>query len=413
MDTALNKIKLIVKNKIGLDSSTIGDSTIEKIILQRIQQSNAADFKDYLQLINTNPQELNELLETAVIPETWFFRDIKPFEFIYKNILKKYMENQSSTFRILSIPSSTGEEPYSLAMYLIDKGISDSIFNIDAVDVSPRALELAKTGVYGNNSFRGKHYSSYQIKHFSCNNNTYNINQNIKDKIKFYNLNILHEQDPINDQFDFILCRNLLIYFDTDTKLIAFDNLSKLMKDNAYLFIGHSEFGAVPDELFKNTGFEKAFALIKHTHPEFTESHKNSTKKTNSKKIKPPYIKPNFKKLINTPEETTNNAPTIKQIKQLSDASNFEEAKEICQLYINSHGEDSDVLYFLGLINSSKDNHDKAEKHFRKSLFLNPKHYNSLIHLSLILDRKGDSKNSALLKKRAENTLIEQDNAKT
>lgn len=413
MDTALNKIKQIVKNEIGLDSSTIGENTIEKIISQRIQQSNSTGFKNYLQLINTSPLELNELLETAVIPETWFFRDIRPFEFIYNAILKKHLENPSSTFKILSIPSSTGEEPYSLAMYLIDKGISESIFNIDAVDVSQRALQLAETGTYGNNSFRGKHYASYQSKYFNCDNNIYSIHQSIKDNIKFYNLNILHDQHSMEYQFDFILCRNLLIYFDSDTKLIAFNNLSTLLKDSGHLFIGHSEFGAVPATLFRNIGFEQAFALIKHSHPDFIEKNKKLNKKTKQEKPKTPCIKQNFKKLINNTDERNDNTVSIEKIKNLSNTSEFEEAKKICRLYIEKHGEDSDVLYFLGLINSSEDEAECAEKNFRKSLFLNPKHYESLINLSLILDNKGDTKNAALLKKRAKSALTKQGSAKT
>lgn len=405
----------MLKNKIGLDSSTIGDTTIDKIILQRMHQCNISEFKDYLQLISCNQQELNELLEITVIPETWFFRDIRPYEFIHNHIQKTHADNPSATFRILSIPSSTGEEPYSLAMYLLDKDISENTFSIDAVDVSQRALAYAKKGHYGNNSFRGKHYSPYQKKYFTKDDKGYKINQIIQNKISFYPLNILHKQANIKYKFDFILCRNLLIYFDVKTKLSAFKNLASLLKDNGYLFVGHSEFGSVPDDIYQNTGFEQAFALIKHNHPEF------QTKTTNQheaiKPHKPDSLKPrtvnkasNFEDLIIKPEKTSNTSTTLEQINQLADSLEYEKAETACLLYINERGEDADVLYFLGLIASCQHDNSAAEKHLRKSIFLNPVHYESLIHLSLILEKTGDSKSAGLFKKRAHKVFSNQNN---
>ena len=287
MHSALNKIKLIIKDKIGLDSSTIGDTTLETIIIQRMNQCKIEDLEVYCTLVKNSREELSELLEVAVIPETWFFRDIKPFEIIYKKIKQRLNENSSSLLKILSIPSSTGEEPYSLAMYLIDKGIDESRFTIDAVDISTRALQCAEQGLYGNNSFRGKHYHAYQNKHFTKEGDFHKINHNISNKVKFYKLNILHNNALLKNKFDFMLCRNLLIYFDIQTKLTAFKNLSNCLKDDGYLFIGHSEFGSVPDKLFQNTGFEQAFALIKHCHPNFKEKKSlTQTPQTSSSPVK-------------------------------------------------------------------------------------------------------------------------------
>ena len=419
MHTPLNKIKSIVKEKIGLDSSTIGDSTIEKIIQQRMHQCNLKDFDDYYLLITNNDQELSELLEVTVIPETWFFRDIKPFETIYKKIKQKLVENRSSTFKILSIPSSTGEEPYSLAMYLIDKGIDISRFNIDAVDVSTRALQCAEKGLYGNNSFRGKHYSAYQEKHFSKEGDFYKIHSDINRKVNFYRLNILKSDQALKQKFDYILCRNLLIYFDAPTKLTAFKNLFNFLKDNGHLFIGHSEFGSVPDNLFKNTGFEHAFALVKHNNPDYEKKPQTEAIETTpvlpkkqQKTAQPFKQKKAFESLIkqniiNKPEEDqTTPSSILKQIRKLADSGEYLKAEEICQQNIASNGENDETLFLLGLIKGSQNENSQAETLFRKALFLNPKHYDSLIHLSLLLKKSGDNKNSDLLRIRAEKSKL-------
>ena len=384
MKSALNKIKLIVKDKIGLDSSTIGDSTLEKIIIQRMKQCEIEDLEVYCTLVKNNREELSELLEVAVIPETWFFRDIKPFEIIYKKTKDRLDENSSSLLKILSIPSSTGEEPYSLAMYLIDKGIDESRFTIDAVDISARALQCAEQGLYGNNSFRGKHYHAYQKKHFTKEGELHKIKPDVSNKVKFYQLNILQNDHTLKNKFDFILCRNLLIYFDTETKLIAFKNLSNGLKDDGYLFIGHSEFGSVPGELFQNTGFEQAFALIKHCHPNFkTKQSLNHTIKTPVVPVKPGTKEQTFKqkvpfeslihKVANTNTDTKNLKTDIplplNKVRELANSAEYKEAEFLCHQYIDSHGESSESLFLLGLIASSQKNSSIAESLFRKSYF--------------------------------------------
>ncbi len=410
MDISLNKIKLIVKKQIGLDSSTIGDTTIENIIHQRMHHCNIKNIDDYLSLIISNQNELDELLEITVIPETWFFRDIRPFEIIQKKIQQALMSSRSSHFRILSLPSSTGEEPYSLAIYLIHNGITPSAFKIDAVDISKRALQIAKQGIYGSNSFRGKNYATYQKPYFQENGTSYKINTNIQENINFYHLNILHTNHNLDKSFDFILCRNLLIYFDTQTKGIAFNNLSSFLKDTGYLFIGHSEFGSVPKETFQNIGFEHAFALIKHTHPEFKVPCENKPHINKKNNLPAKYHKTentaNFKSLIKPSPQTDtavdNNSLSLEKVRELSSAEEFKKAETLCIEYIDHNGENAEALFLLGLIHECQKKPEDAETFYRKSLYLDPRHYNSLVHLALLLQENGDIKNSILLKKRAD-----------
>ncbi len=411
MDVSLNKIKLIVKDKIGLDSKSIGDATLDKIIQQRMHQCKVDNYSAYYTLLSNSSSELNELLELAVIPETWFFRDIRPFEFIYKKIKKQLIKAPSLSFRILSIPCSSGEEPYSLAMYLLDKGLPKSSFKIDAVDISKRSLQRAAQGIYGNNSFRGKHYHSYQAKHFDKQQNFYHIKPNIQEIIKFYTLNILHDKTQLQYDFDFILCRNLLIYFDMKTKLTAFKQLSNFMKNDAYLFIGHSEFGAVPSDIFQNTGFEQSFALIKHSHPDFKNTQSSKNFSINSQvKLKAIKKKSNFESLIHKPKTSNSDEPTqndniLVQVRELANIADFNKAEAICKAYIKDKGEDAEALFLLGLIASSQKQTSLAESLFRKGLFLEPKHYECLVHLSLLLKQNGDTKNAKLFEKRADKAL--------
>ena len=110
----------------------------------------------YHEVLHSGP-ELNKLIEEVIIPETWFFRDSKPFQSLDTLVKKKYIKTIASgkKLRILSAPCSTGEEAYSIAMVMINNGLTSNQFHIDAIDISNRNIEIASIGIYGLNSFRG------------------------------------------------------------------------------------------------------------------------------------------------------------------------------------------------------------------------------------------------------------------
>lgn len=297
MEKALNKIKDILKREIGLDTDTLGDATLDKILHQRMYTCQIESVNDYYHFIVQNSDELAALLETAVIPETWFFRDTRPFKLVADHI--KQHSKQKKSCNILCIPCSTGEEPYSIAMYLLHASIAADAFNIYAVDISNRALSLAQQGVYGKNSFRNDIAKEYKKIYFEHDNGKELLKKDIKDTINFSKMSILSKPElaSLNVQFDFIFCRNLLIYFDLKTKENAFKNLHTIMQDDGMLFIGHSEFGSVPKKLFTVCGNNKAFGLIKY-NPAAEKPHKQ---------IEPPITsnKQIYKREFKTPKKTS------------------------------------------------------------------------------------------------------------
>lgn len=403
-----DKIIQMLKSGIGLDASTIGERTVEKILTQRMMICKIDSIDEYYQLLCRDRDEVNELLEFAVIPETWFFRDTRPFEVMFRQMQSALIQNRKRQFNILSIPCSTGEEPFSIAMHLIDNGLPEQCFNIDAVDISNRALDYAAQGTYGKNSFRGNGYQPYQHKYFHQQGELFKLDELIHKKVNFSRLNILHGDEYRQEKYDFILCRNLLIYFDVATKHTAFVNLAKLLKKTGLLFIGHSEFGAVPRDIFKNMGSDYAFALCQYSHPDITDT---PVKKPQSKK---PALKAvqraNFEHHIRTPEKEADGIQAdetdklLQQAESLANSAQYAQAEEICQQLISKNASQIQAFYLLGLIASGKQDIDVAESMFRKTIFLDPRHYEALSHLSLLLEKKGDQKNAELFRQRASRT---------
>lgn len=420
MDRSLDRLKSILKQHIGLDASTVGDATIKKILNQRLRSCNITDEQDYYALLENNPHELNDLLETAVIPETWFFRDSKPFGIILQRLQHHLLKHPKQPFNILSIPCSTGEEPYSLAMFLMESAIPAPCFTITAVDISTNALQIARQGVYGENSFRGRTEQRYLDKYFSPqDNDLYRINGSIGDSIDFRQVNILdNKQLPCEKCFDIILCRNLLIYFDVDTKQVAFRNLHRILKDDGILFIGHSEFGAVPPSLFTSTCIDNVFGLVKPT----AQPEKTITAPVKQQSKSPPQKSARRKTTENRPQrafashESTRPLPAdqpdqrqdigkdplLREARQLADEGSFKSAEELCIQHMDECGDSAEGFFLLGLIRQARDDVSNAEQLFRKALFLEPRHYESLVYLALIVEQSGDTDAAALLRQRAQ-----------
>ncbi len=138
------------KERIGLDVTSVGEAIIERALRQRAAAAHCADSDAYWHLLVSSPQEQQALIEAVIVPETRFFR--YPESFLSLGMLAR--ERIASLagarpLRILSLPCSTGEEPYSIAMALFDAGVDARQFKVDAIDISPVSIAKAEHGVYG------------------------------------------------------------------------------------------------------------------------------------------------------------------------------------------------------------------------------------------------------------------------
>jgi len=197
----------------------------------------------------------------VVVPEPWFFRSKTPFDAVNKCLSEMVAARES--LKILSFPCATGEEPYSIAMWLMAAGFSEADFNIDGVDVSKRALTKARRGIYGQHSFREDEVN-IKDKFFKKTRSGYQILPEVKKHVAFSKANIIIDSIcPSGEYYDIIFCRNLLIYFDRDTQNIVLDKLRLILKDGGVLFVGHAETTQIKKEYFTKINMPKAFAYRK------------------------------------------------------------------------------------------------------------------------------------------------------
>lgn len=211
-------------------------------VMKRIRSLKLATFDDYCCLLKTDfDKEKSEFINVMTTNLTAFFREAYHFEFLRDVAFDQFkLNNTDRKIRIWSAGCSTGQEAYSMAMSIKDKAQYWDT-KILATDLDSDVLQQAEEGYY--NDLSGIP-AQYLAEYCRCSNqhglNSYEIDGNIKNLVFFKQLNLLH-QWPMRGKFDAIFCRNVLIYFNEDTKKQLIDRFYTLLKPGGYLFIGHSE----------------------------------------------------------------------------------------------------------------------------------------------------------------------------
>src|SRR5690349_16378916 len=135
----------LLKERIGLDVEAIGEAAIERAVRERLAACKLPHLQSYWQHIETSAVEMQELIDAVVVPETWFFRDRDAFKGLTSFALGEWLPaNAEGVLRVLSLPCATGEEPFSIAMALLDAGFPEHRLHIDAIDISLRVIAAAE-----------------------------------------------------------------------------------------------------------------------------------------------------------------------------------------------------------------------------------------------------------------------------
>lgn len=190
-------------------------------------------------------QNRQKLLEAMTTNETSFFRDLTIFDALRTSLLPELEDLRKSrrALRIWSAACSTGQETYSLAM-LMDShfGRQRKEWGVDILgtDIAEKVLHRARTGEYSQLEVNRGLPAQLLLRHFKRKGSGWHVSDNIRSMVRFEQVNLMSVPDRL-DQFDLILCRNVLIYFDTQTKQKVLTNLHRRMKPDGYLIVGASE----------------------------------------------------------------------------------------------------------------------------------------------------------------------------
>ena len=213
---------------------------------KRVRLLGLTNFKQYCQYLkNHRDEEFTDFINAVTTNLTSFFRENHHFEYLKKTVIPELLRKNSATkqIKVWSAGCSTGEEPYSIAMTLLESVPVDWDIKILATDLDTNVLATASQGIYGLDRVdaiepdrlkrwfqrgTGKHIDKVKVR------------SELQSLIHFNQVNLMQEW-PMKGPFDFIFCRNVLIYFDRDTKCMLAKRYAQLLRDGGHLFIGHSE----------------------------------------------------------------------------------------------------------------------------------------------------------------------------
>ncbi len=247
-DKEFKFISKLVGERTGIVLSDAKRQMVYGRLSRRLRQLKLNRFSDYCELLTSGDEhELVEFTNAITTNLTAFFRENHHFEFLKQTVLPELLEKNADSrrIRIWSAGCSSGEEPYSIAMCvreIIPKNAGWDV-KILATDLDSNMVERGKAGIYTAERVEG--LSPERMKRWvkrgkGDNADKVKMHPELQSLITFKQLNLMH-QWPMKGPFDFMFCRNVVIYFNKETQRQLFERYADLLADDAYLFIGHSE----------------------------------------------------------------------------------------------------------------------------------------------------------------------------
>lgn len=401
----IERFEQLLKGRIGLDAESVGRVVVERAVRQRMAALNCADEDGYWLRLSGSSSEQQALVEAVVVPETWFFRHPESFAALKKLAFEHLSRLEGGRpLRILSLPCSSGEEPYSIVMALLDGGLAPQLFQVDAVDVSEKIIERAHAGLYGRNSFRGEALD-FRERYFLPSKEGFALTEQIKRKVRFIHGNLL---DPLllsgEPPYDILFCRNLLIYFDRPTQAQVLQVLKRLLREDGYMFIGPAEASLLSQNGMQALALPLAFVFRRAVEvvPPRAVAPRSVAPVT---PVPVPRVR--LERPLPRPQPTPaavakdDGSAALLEITQLANSGRSADARAACERHLAQHGPSAAIFYWLGLLSDVAGQDAEAQDFYRKALYLEPQHAEALAHLAALLAARGDLAGARRLQQRA------------
>jgi chemotaxis protein methyltransferase CheR len=238
-------LRKFLKDRSGLDLSSDKQYLVESRLLPLARKVGLSSLDELVAQLKGGSNAISaDVVEAMTTNETFFFRDKVPFDHLRDTIVPDLLQARAGrrSLRIWCAASSTGQEPYSIAMCLKEMGAQLSGWRIDiiATDLAPSVLEKSRAGIYSQFEVQRGLPIQMLVKYFKQVGELWQLNADIRAMTQFKQLNLLQDFSHLGT-FDVVFCRNVLIYFDQDTKVNVFKRLAKAMEPDGFLALGAAE----------------------------------------------------------------------------------------------------------------------------------------------------------------------------
>ena len=248
-------LRKMLKERSGLDLSADKQYLVESRLIPLARKAGLPGLPELVQKLKGGTEALTaDVVEAMTTNETFFFRDKVPFDHLKATIMPELLQARAArrSLRIWCAASSTGQEPYSIAMCLKELGAALTGWRVEivATDLSQGVLEKSRAGLFSQFEVQRGLPIQLLVKHFVQTGELWQLNADIRAMVQFRHLNLLQDFSHLG-AFDIIFCRNVLIYFDQDTKTNVFGRLSRMIEPDGFLMLGAAETVVGLTETFK------------------------------------------------------------------------------------------------------------------------------------------------------------------
>ena len=407
--TPLAAIAELLRTRVGLDPRALGTAALAHAVRRRAKARGLDGAAAYLDAVRDDTGEWDALLETVVVPETWFFRDREPFALLARWAARAYAQrSRHGPLAVLSLPCATGEEAWSIAIALAAAGLPASAFRIDARDLSPAALAVARAGIYPPRALRGHRLDAAWAPYLHTRaDGSLEVSAELRTSVHFARANLVEARNELTGgRFDCIFSRNLLIYCDAVTRAAALATFTEVLRPDGLLFLGHAESLPARTAGFVRESPLRAFAWRRTDDPPAAK-HPPLRAVSRSARGAPPRARASGASGRHVHAHGTartrsaHAAVDLARARQLADGGDLAAAASLAAARIEHHPADAPAHALLGIVRAAQGRDGEAAQHLRRALYLEPEREEALVHLALVLERRGDTAAAARLRARA------------
>ena len=265
------KFREFFYRKTGIHFDTAKRYFVDKRLIERMQVTDNQQFRSYFTMLRfqASGEELQVLTNLMTVNETYFFREEYQFKCLVNSILPHIVarKRDEGPLRIWVVPCSSGEEPYTIAIYLLERWADIHHFDIEIIasDIDTQILGQARAGLYSERSV-AQMPQPYLQKYFRRSAAGYQISDELRSAVEFTRVNLSEPADtrPYRN-FDVVFCRNLLIYFDDLSRRAAAETFYEALKPGGFICLGHSESMSRISSLYRVRKFPEAIVYQKPT----------------------------------------------------------------------------------------------------------------------------------------------------
>jgi chemotaxis protein methyltransferase CheR len=258
------KFREFFYRKTGISFEASKRYFVDKRLEERIEHTGSGDFRAYFTMLRfqASGEELQQLTNAMTVNETYFFREEYQFQCLVNSLLPAITKvaREKRPLRIWVVPSSSGEEAYSIALYLLEywRAIAEWDVEIIASDIDTKILAAARKGLYSDRSIMHLPQPILQ-KYFRSSPAGHQLCDSLREAVEFTRVNLSDRADTRSYRdFDVVFCRNLLIYFDDASRKAAAETFYEALNPGGYVCLGHSESMSRFSSLFKVRKFPEA-----------------------------------------------------------------------------------------------------------------------------------------------------------